>query len=159
MQEYEPDIDPAAYEGLALRFAELGKLFQKLGKPKTVQALIETLVVGDRIGFNEFVNQLDLPISGKCVWLRDVVDRVICTPTTIEEYRVRTPLSRLQIREYARILSLHSTSDVILFRDKAILPGPFLDDLMAAGLAELVQVPSSTCAFAPVLSAPESVCP
>jgi hypothetical protein len=158
MQKYEADTDPAVYQGLALRFAQLGKLFQKLGKRKAVQTLIESLVVGDSTAFNEFVNELDFPMLGKCVWLRDVVDRVICTPTTIEEYRVRSPLTRLQMIEYVRILSQHSTGDEILFRDQAIVPGPFLDDLIAADLARLVQVPSMTCAFAPVLSSPESVC-
>jgi hypothetical protein len=157
MEKHAAKVDPAVYQELALRFSELGKLFRKLGMPKATQTLIESLVVGDRSAFNEFVNQLDLPLLDKCYWLRDVVERVICTVTSREEYRVRNPLTRLEAREYARILSQHS-NEILFFSDGSIVPGPFLDDLIKAGLATKKSVPYKTCAFEPVLSPPEQVC-
>src|SRR3954453_15860191 len=132
MDKHEPD-NQAAYRGLALRFAKLGKLFHDLGKPEAAQALIESLVVGDSVAFNQLVNQLDFPMINKCVWLQEVVERVICTSISTEEYRLRKPMSRLQFREYADILSRHSSGNEILFRDQTIMPGPFLDELIKAG--------------------------
>jgi hypothetical protein len=157
MEKHVAKVDHPVYQELALRFAELGKLFQELGTPKATQTLIESLVVADGTVFNEFVNQLDLPLLHKCYWLQDVVERVICTWTSKEEYRVRNPLTRLEAREYASILSRHS-NEILFFSDGSIVPGPFLDDLIKADLATKRSVRYRTCAFEPVLSPPEQVC-
>ena len=157
METQAAKVDPAVYQELALRFAELGKLFQGLGTPQVAQTLIESLVMGDGIVFNQFVKHLNLPLLHKCYWLQEVVERVICTWTSREEYRVRSPLTRTQLSEYLTILSRHS-KEILFFSDGSIVPGPFLDDLLKAGLATRRSVPYKTCAFEPVLSPPEQVC-
>lgn len=157
MKKQEAKVDQAVYQELALRFAELGKLFGKLGTPKAAQALIESLVVGDGTAFNEFVNQLDLPMLGKCYWLQELVERVVCTWESRDEYRVRKPLTGLERKEYVSILSRH-LNEILFFSDGSIVPGPFLDDLIQAGLATKQRVRYRMCAFEPVLSPPEQVC-
>jgi len=157
MDNHNAETDQVTYQELALRFAEVGKLFQRLGTPRAAQRLLEGLVVGDRAVFGEFVDQLDFTMLNKCHWLRDVVDRMTCTYTTTQEYQLISPMTRSQLYEYLRIVRQHPNE--VLFSNGALIPGPFLDDLIKAGLAIWKSTkPTKTCIWGPVLSAPERVC-
>jgi hypothetical protein len=157
MEKHEKKMD--VYRDLAARFAKLGEFFSELGSPEAAGALIESLVVGDSREFNAFVDRLDLPMSGKCYWLKEVVEHVICSPTTYDVYVPRKGLTRLELRQYLAIVQRHSANGEILFySDGSIVPGPFLQELQAAGLVDHTYKRGTTCALEPVLSAPEQVC-
>ena len=157
MEKKEKTFD--VYRDLAIRFANLGKLFSELGSPEAAGSLIESLVMGESREFNVFVDRLDLPMAGKCYWLKQVIDHVVCSPTTYDVYVPHKGMTRVQLRQYLAIVQRHSANGEILFySDGSIVPGPFLQELQAAGLVDHIFRKGTTCALEPVISAPEQVC-
>src|ERR1700704_5067919 len=74
-----PNLD-GLYQDLAGRFGALSQLFGKLDSPKAVQKLLDGLTAPDGKDFQPFVDGLDVPLLGKCYWLREVIERVVSTP-------------------------------------------------------------------------------
>src|SRR4051812_30009574 len=83
---------------LARRLAAVGKMFVDLGTEQGAAELLERLVADDRSGFHELLDRYDLPIAplGKCVWVRELIDLVLTTPTETERCVVRSDLTPSQ---------------------------------------------------------------
>jgi hypothetical protein len=143
MKPPDTNLD-ALYQELAGRFGALSQLFGKLNSPKAVQQLLDGLTSNDGAGFQPFVDQLNLPMLGKCYWLQEVIERVVSTPAGLipGDCWLRDNLTQQERWEYLQIAlryrirrPVDSTAVVTLKNGHYVIPpGPFLDELKAAGL-------------------------
>jgi hypothetical protein len=134
------------YEELADRFAGLSKLFEHLGTPEAVSELFASLVADNPEPFDKLIASFEFPLLGKCLWVRDLIERVIVTPTGfVQECWLRDDLTPAERWLYIRISLRHrqlTPMDVgvgtptfqVLEGRTIIPPGPFLDELKANGL-------------------------
>src|SRR5262245_52708116 len=68
------------------RFKALSRLFGQLGSQEGAQRLLESLISGDDQSFGRLIEPLeipDFPKLGKCFWVREIVERILVTPTGV----------------------------------------------------------------------------
>src|SRR5262245_40988370 len=93
------DLGPEAgelVEVLASRLRVLGQLFTDLGNSKGAARLLESLLADDPAAFHKIIDRFDLPpfpLQGRCVWVRQVLDDVLLTPTVQERCTLRDDLT------------------------------------------------------------------
>src|SRR3712207_9106280 len=77
------------------------RLFDQLSSPEAAQELLDSLTSGDAATFNRLIDSVDVPVLGKCFWVRDIIERIVVTPTGfVEECRSEEHTSELQSRQY-----------------------------------------------------------
>jgi hypothetical protein len=168
MEPQESDLD-GPYGDLADRFRALSHLFGALGSPRAAQDLIDGLLSDDPALFNQFADGLDLPMSGKCFWVREILERVLQSPSRLTKFCwLRDDLTPAQRLAYIRIawryrstpvLATQSTLPAILKDGHEVIPsGPFLDELEANGLTQCGEYWTHESVIVPVLGPPERVC-
>ncbi len=146
MENRDANLDDL-YQDLADRFRALSQLFGQLGSPESAQALLDSLISEDAEAFNRLVDRVDYPIHvGKCFWVREIVERIVSTPSgTVEECWLRDDLTSQERGLYLEIAWRHNILVAWEERPKLTLedgrivrivipPGPFLDELKANGL-------------------------
>lgn len=160
----DPVLD-GLYSELAGRFGALSKLFGQLSSPKAAQDLIAGLTSEKDGHFKLLTDQLDIPMLGKCVWLREIIERVVSTSTGFAtECWLRDDLTPAERLVYLRIawrnMQVHRTANPVLVRNgrTIIPPGPFLDELRANGLVHCENVPTYESSLTLTLSRPERIC-
>ena len=145
MKKSEFNLD-GLYQDLAGRFRALSGLFDQLGSQEAVQQLLENIISGDAEAFSRIIEPVEIsniPQLGKCFWLKEIIERVIVTPTLVEVCVLRDDLTPAERILYMQIAMLYGA--LILLRDAelamwklgespGISPGPFLDELKANGL-------------------------
>jgi hypothetical protein len=165
----EANLD-GLYKDLAVRFSGLSQLFGQLGTPEAVADLFASLVSDDAEPFNKFIDPFEIPVLGKCLWVREVIERVVVTPTgLVQECWLRDDLTPAERWLYIRIAMRHrqltpvgvgvGTPTFQIIEGHAIIPpGPFLDELQANGLVtcetRMTYETSTVLGF----SKPERVC-
>jgi hypothetical protein len=73
------------YDELAGRFGNLSQLFSKLSSSKASQELLDNLTSGDTVAFNQLIDSVDIPILGKCFWVREIIERVVVTQPVLSK--------------------------------------------------------------------------
>lgn len=155
------------HDELAGRFGALSQLFGKLSSSKASQELLDSLTSGDAAAFNQLIDIVDMPILGKCFWVREIIERVVVTPAGfVEECWLRDSLTPSERGLYLQIAFRHrqekpvaQSMEVTIQTGHAVIPpGPFLDELKANGLVTCdLRMTYDTSAIA-VMSKPERVC-
>src|SRR5262245_16062728 len=104
----QPSLEDLHSE-LANRFRALGYLFGQLSSPAVIPNLLDPLTSDDPSRFAQFSDQIELPMLGKCFWLREIIERVITTPSGfVTECWLRDDLSQLERLLYIRVALRHS---------------------------------------------------
>jgi hypothetical protein len=157
----------SVYDELAGRFGTLSQLFSRLSSSKASQELLDSLTSGDTAAFNQLIDSVDIPILGKCFWVREIIEHVVVTPTgLVEECWLRDNLTPAERGLYLQIAFRHrqekpvaKSMEVTIQTGHAVIPqGPFLDELKANGLVTCdLRMTYDTSASA-VMSKPERVC-
>lgn len=155
------------FTALAERFRVAGELLGRFGTPKAVERLVEVLVNDDGDGFHRFLDDLDIELLGACYWLRELVERVIVTPTGyVRTCWLRDDLTPDERRLYFMIALRHrkdSPFSIAIDRTnpfgRAEIPeGAFRDELDAAGLLHCEQVMTYESHLTVALGPPERIC-
>lgn len=155
------------YSELANRFGALSRLFGQLSSPKATEELIDGLTSEEGAAFRQFTDRLDIPILGKCFWVREIIERVVITPTgLVEECWLRDDLTRAELLLSLQIALRHRqltpiarSMEVILYNGRAVIPpGAFLDELKANGLVTCEMRMTYDTSTRLALSKPEQVC-
>src|SRR5258708_3657765 len=137
MEKQESNLD-GLHQDLAKRFGALSQLFGQLGSPRAVQELLDGLTSEDGTAFKQFVDRVDFPMLGKCFWLRELVERVLSTPSGLVpgDCWLRDNLTPQERQLYLQIAVRHRSMDGIKSTEvtlqnghRVIPPGPFLDEL------------------------------
>ena len=169
MKKSESNVD-VFYQDLADRFGALGRFFSQLSSPNASRELLKILEAGDAAAFNQLVDRVELPLLGKCFWVREIIERVVVTPTGfVEECWLSDNLTPTELLLYYSIAYRHShatppiaksmevTFQVDIGR-RVIPPGAFLDELKAHGLVTCVLRMTYDTSTTLVLGRPERVC-
>jgi hypothetical protein len=133
------------YQDLAGRFEMLSRLFSQLSSPDATRELLESISAGDAKAFNRIINPIEIPLLGKCFWVREIIERVVSTPTGfVTECWLRDDLTPDERILYFRIAFRHSRLTPVAKSMEVTLqarngrqlipPGAFLDELKANGL-------------------------
>ena len=155
------------HDELAGRFAALSQLFGKLSTSKASQELLDSLTFGDAAAFNHLIDSVDIPMIGKCFWVREIVERVVVTPTGfVEECRLRENLTPPERGLYFQIAFRHRQGKPVAksmevnfqTRHAIIPPGPFLDELKANVLVTCELRMTYDASLSAIMSKPERVC-
>jgi hypothetical protein len=171
MEESNAGFDSLA-EDLAGRFRALGRLFDQLGSKEAAHKLLDSLISEDAATFNQLIEPLDIPNIpelGKCVWVREIIDRVVVTPTLVEVCVLRDDLTPAERALYLSIAIRHAHGPLVdlteaelvlttLGDDQGIPPGPFLEELKANGLVTCSSRVKYEVSTVLVLGKPEKVC-
>ena len=157
------------YQDLADRFGAVGRLFIQLSSPKATQELLNSLGAGEAAAFNRLIDGVELPLLGKCFWIREIIERVVVTPTgEVEDCWLRdnlTPDERLLYYliafRHSRVSPIANSMEVTLqeqIERYVIPPGAFLDELKANGLVTCERRMTYDTSTTLVLGRPERVC-
>ena len=164
MEKRDSDLN-GMYQDLAERFGALSQLFGELNSPDATQGLIESLTSGDSETFKQLTDRVNLPMLGKCFWIREVIESVMCDfAGFVEEWRLRDNLTADEILIYIRIVARHRPlkkvmADLTLAADPTVIPpGPFLDELKANGLVTPTNRSTWDCSIKAILAPPEKFC-
>lgn len=168
MEKYDSNLD-GLYQQLADRFRALSQLFGELSSSQTAQKLTEGLLSGDAATFNQFVDRIDIPMLGKCAWVREIIERVMVTPAGfVRVCRLRDNLTLEESLLYLQIARRHGQFQPVVVstvltvaEDRPVIPpGPFLEELRANNLVTCDDPPQMTYDVSTtlVLSKPERIC-
>lgn len=166
MEKRDSDLE-SLYQDLAYRFGALSRLFDQLSSPEAAQELLDSLTSGDAATFNRLIDSVDVPVLGKCFWVRDIIERIVVTPTGfVEECWLRDNLTEAERRLYLEIAFRHrqgtpvaQSMEVTISSGRSVIPpGPFLDELKANGLVACELRMTYDTSTTLVLSKPERVC-
>jgi hypothetical protein len=155
----------AYYEEVAARFGALHELSGRLSSPDAVRELVGIMVKGDAAGFNAFLDELKLPLTGKCWWAHDMIDTVMRTSGDTEEVCTLredlTPQERFLYiviaARYGQLTGGKTGGFHVVGVPMPIPPGPFLDELKAAGLVKCTQRPKESDSL-PIAGKPYYFC-
>lgn len=138
----EPPLD---LEESVARMRTLARMFAELAETGRLGEVIDLMRSGDRKGFQEFLSPYrEIPCHQLCLFVRDSMRQSI----EVERCAVKLGLSGTEWVEFLRIFEKHHgpIRPVVsmpglqpMFRD-VIEPGPYLDDLKAAGLVDCWRV-------------------
>src|SRR5262245_28360735 len=82
------------YQDLANRFGALSRLFSQLSSLEATRELLDSVAAGDAAAFNRIIDRVEFPLLGKCFWVRELIERVVATPTGwVEECWLRDNLT------------------------------------------------------------------
>jgi hypothetical protein len=169
MEKREFDID-TLYEDLAGRFRALGQLFDQFGSRDGAHKLVDSLISEDGAAFNRLIEPVDIPSIpqlGICAWVREIIDRVVVTPTRVEVCVLREDLTPEERALYLSIAMRHGAVIPLTEAQEAIMtlgqgpeipPGPFLEELKANGLVHCDDKDKHDVSTVVVLGKPERVC-
>lgn len=168
MEKRDSSLDEL-YQDLADRFGALGRLFTEISSPKTAQELLNSLATEDAAAFNRLVDRVELPLLGKCFWVREIIERVVATPTgLVEDCWLRDDLTSderslyfLIALRYRQGTPIAGSMQVALQENlgrRVIPPGAFLDELKANGLVTCESRMTYDTSTILVLGKPERVC-
>ena len=168
MYERDYKLD-ALYQDLADRFAAVGRLFVQLSSPKATQELLDNLATGNAAALNRLVDGVELSLFGKCFWIREIIERVVSTPTgLVEDCWLREDLTPAERVLYLVIAFRHSRATPVAksmqvtlqpeIGRRLIPPGPFLDELKANGLVTCELRMTYDTSTTLVLGRPERAC-
>ena len=168
MYERDDKLD-ALYQDLADRFGAVGRLFVQLSSPKATQELLDNLATGNAAALNRLVDSVELSLVGKCFWIREIIERVVSTPTGLsEDCWVREDLTSAERLLYLLIAFRHSRATPVAksmqvtlqpeIGRRLIPPGPFLDELKANGLVTCELRMTYDTSTTLVLGRPERFC-
>jgi len=161
-------IQDELYGDVSRRFEAVSQLFDRLRTPKATEELLVGLVRGDGATINRLLDGIEVPVVGKCFWLRSVVERVLSTPTGyVTECWIRDNLTQSE-KMLLLLISLRHTRDKVAAKAmevtlnvdgrRVVPPGEFLDELKANGLVDCAQRMTYDTGTALVLGPPENVC-
>jgi len=168
MKKHDSNLDEL-YQDLADRFGALGQLLTELSSPKATQELLGSLAAGDAAAYNRLIDRVDLPLIGKCFWLREVIERIMETPTGfVEDCWLRDDMTPAERSLYFLIAFRHRRGTPIAksmevtmqesLGHRVIPPGAFLDELKANGLVTCESRMTYDTSTILVLGKPERVC-
>jgi hypothetical protein len=142
----EAALDLAAAD-FAARAGALADLLQRWRRPALARTVLASLLAGDGETFRELLRDFDPPVSGKCWWLRDVVEKIVGAVEFRNVCRLRTDLTAGERALFVQLLLRHRQEGNALplagtggdpyqqvALGPAISPGPFLDVLRDEGL-------------------------
>jgi hypothetical protein len=155
---------------VAARFAAMQKLSARFSTPEAAGKLVDVLVARDAAAFNGLLGDLDLPLTGTCWWVHEIVEKAFAVATkkekqcTLKEDMTgaeRTLYVQLAI-EYGQVGTILTEADpptLDAFQQVVIPPGAFRDALEANGLVNCkeVEVPTGLAAR-PVVGKPFHFC-
>jgi hypothetical protein len=166
MEKLDSDLG-GMYQELAERFGALSRLFGELSSPDAAKELLDSLTLADMAkSFPQLVD-IDIPLVGRCFWLRELIEHVIITPTGfVEVCRVRDNLTPSEIELYFSLAWRHrdrslvgkQMAGAIHDTSRVVPPGPLLDDLKLNGLVTCKYEMTYDTSIKLVFSAPELVC-
>ena len=155
----------------AARAGALADLLQRWRRPALARTVLASLLAGDGETFRELLRDFDPPVSGKCWWLRDVVEKIVGAVEFRSVCRLRNDLTAgerrlylqlaLQFRRRGESPLLSRTGDGVQAGGACgavIAAGPFLDALRAEGLVTVVDEPVSGAGVQQVLARAQHVC-
>lgn len=157
------------YQDYANRFVTLSKLFGALSGPDGVQQLMESLTGDEPRAFAELIRGVEFPGTEKCFWVREIVERVITTPTgfvtdcylrddlTPDERGLYLSIAFRHRRETPVAQSMEATIQEYTGR-RVIPPGPFLEELKANNLVTCEDRMTYDTSTQLVLGRPERHC-
>jgi hypothetical protein len=170
---------PKGLEGLhealdasvAARFAAMQKLSARFSTPEAAGKLVDILVARDAAAFNGLVGDLDLPLTGTCWWVHEIVEKAVRVekPKDEKQCTLKENLTGEQLALYLNIAIRYGQigpvfaqaggAPVFTVADAIVIPeGPFRDDLEAAGLLDCKLVPITNLAARPVVGDPFEFC-
>jgi hypothetical protein len=127
------------------RSRALAALYDRLATYEGAHTLVKALGSGKADDFAQVYAGLELPVHNRCAWVRDAVDVVVAEPNPSDECVLRDDLTQgerllylMIAMKYAQVLypvPPRVPSPLVLV-PPPIPPGPFLDDLKAAGLVK-----------------------
>ena len=166
MEKRDPDLH-GMHQDLADRFGALSRLFGELSSPAVAKELLDSLTLADGAKpFSKLVD-INIPMVGKCFWLRELIEHVVTTPAgLVEECRVRDDLTPSELGLYFSIAWRHRDPTLVgkqkgaTIHDTsaAVPPGPFLDALKADGLVTCNDVMTYNTSVTLVFGKPEKIC-
>jgi hypothetical protein len=167
MEKGDSNLDDL-YRDFADRFRALSQLFGQLGSPERAQELLDSLISEDAEAFTRLVDRVDYPMQvGKCFWVREIVERIVSTPSGfVEECWLRDDLTLQERMLFFQIAFRHRQvtpvaggMEVTLRDGRSIIPaGPFLDELKANGLVTCALRMTYDTSTTLGLSKPERIC-
>jgi hypothetical protein len=168
MDKRDPGLDDF-HEELAQRFGAISRLFADLGTPGGAKDLLDRMMSEDPRALDPILDGVDLPIPmlGKCMWVREVLERVIHGPMHFETVCwVKDNLTPAEQLTYLQIWlryrpwppQVATGTSTLVAGHVVIPPGPFLDELKANGLTECDTVATQDSTLVPVLGRPERIC-
>ncbi len=148
---------------IAAQSAALGQVLDRLSRPDTARAVVDSALKGDARTFTAIFDGIDVPVPNKCVWISDTVEKLTSTFVGFEQQcRLRDDLTQAEWLQYVRITLRYYPGGpgfvVVGDGHVVIAPGPYLDELKAYGLVtcELVKKYSSGISLFP--GKPERFC-
>ena len=164
MENRDSSLD-GLYQEFAGRFAALGQFFGQLSSPEAAKGLIESLTTGDPATFKQMTDRVNIPMLGKCFWIREVIESAMCDfAGLVEECRLRENLTAEEEWTYIAIWVLHRPVKKVekgmapAADPTVISPGAFLDELKANGLVTCRTRATWDCSIEAVLAPPEKIC-
>jgi hypothetical protein len=165
MEKRDSNLD-GMYQELAERFGALSRLFGELSSPDAAKELLDSLTLADVARPFPQIVDIDIPMVGKCFWLRQLIEHVVVTPTSSVVCRVRDNLTSYEIGLYFSIAWRHRDRTVVgkqiagAIHDtsREVPPGPFLDELKVNGLVTCKFETTYDTSTTLVFSNPERVC-
>ena len=154
------------YQELAERFGALSQLFDQLSSPEAAKELLNSLTLADVAKPFPQIVDINIPMFGKCLWLRQLIEHIISTPTSEVVCRVRDNLTPYELELYFSIAWRHRDRTVVgkqkagAIHDtsRVVSPGPFLDELKINGLVTCNYETTYNTSVTLVFSNPELVC-
>jgi hypothetical protein len=150
--------------GVAARFADMQKLSARFSKPEAAKELVDVLAARDAAGFNRLFGDLDLSLGGTCWWVHEIVEQAFTVeepPKDNKECTLKDNLTPAELATYWRIAMKYNVLGGVLNAQGQIVvgPGPFRDELEAAGLLDCKPVLGSANAAArPIVGKPVHFC-
>jgi hypothetical protein len=172
----DPPIDPkpgsgpspeVLYSEVAARFAAIHQLSARLSTPEGVREYLAILDADDIEGFNRFTGDLKLPFTGKCWWVREMIDTIVASGGTERQCWLRDDLTAAERALYRQIALkygypywvVHSGGLYQIGGHVVVPPGAFLKELEENNLVHCEDVPLPTIAGTrPMLGVPFRFC-
>ena len=165
----ENALDLAAAD-FAARAGALGDLLQRWRRPAVARTVLASLLSDNGAAFRELLCDFDPPLSGKCWWLRGVVERIVGDVELRSVCRLRTDLTAGERRLFLQLalqLRRHGASPLMsgpgdgsraAAGGPVIAEGSFLDVLRAEGLVTCADEPVQGAGLQQVLARSELAC-
>lgn len=166
----EAALDAAAAD-FAARAGALADLLQRWRRPALARTVLASLLAGDGDTFRELLRDFDPPLTGKCWWLRGVIEQIVEAAEFRTVCRLRTDLTAgergiylqlaLQYRQEGAAWLPFASGDALRATGAigpVIVPGPFLDALRAEGLVICVDEPVELAGLQQALAKPGPLC-
>src|SRR6267378_2940132 len=89
---------------IATQSAALSQVLDRLSRPDTARAVVESALKGDARTFTQIFDGIDVKVPNKCVWISDTVEKLTSTFVGFEEQcRLRDNLTQAEWAQYVSI--------------------------------------------------------